>query len=550
MSQQLHQSKQFLQSAIVTTTGKFTQLQNVKQWIQRRGGTYVPWSPRLTHLLVGSETSTTDSPSWKLQYAQQSSIVILHESDILKCQSTELWVDKYAPAALSHVIGHAQQIKDLMSWLQGFTRDTKPVAALLTGPPGIGKTTTAHLCAKQAGYEIVELNASDMRSASAIREIFGKAARASCVGASVRHVRRLIILDEVDGMSASDRGGLAEITKFLREGCGFPVLCLANERTSPKLKGLGSICLDLRFSRPTKTVIAKSLLPVLRKEGLNLTTTAVEELCEANGNDIRSILNSLQFAAASSNGNSATAGTKDAILRSDIFSATGNLFGASATASLDQRQTWAFVDHSMIPLMVFEGYPKACERGGGDCWKAAEAMSTWDLTDARIGRSQAWGLLPAAMMSVVEAATVTKGPAPFQIFPQWLGKNSKRLKHRRYMNEVRNALVGIRGESGLIDTRAVLKARLFSPALAPAGVVSELQTLGLTRDHMLEYLTETCFEGHEITVDSKKKAAITREWKKACPPEISCNSKQVQVAESDAEIVDLDDPDELDVVDL
>ena len=37
-------------------------------------------------------------------------------------------------------------------------------AIMITGPPGIGKTTSAHLCAKLAGFTPIELNASDARS--------------------------------------------------------------------------------------------------------------------------------------------------------------------------------------------------------------------------------------------------------------------------------------------------------------------------------------------------------------------------------------------------
>ena len=43
-------------------------------------------------------------------------------------------------------------------------------AALLSGPPGIGKTTAAHLLGKECGYDIVELNASDKRDMSSIRK--------------------------------------------------------------------------------------------------------------------------------------------------------------------------------------------------------------------------------------------------------------------------------------------------------------------------------------------------------------------------------------------
>jgi len=41
--------------------------------------------------------------------------------------------------------------------------------ALLHGPPGLGKTTLAHIVAKHAGYNVVEMNASDDRSVEAFK---------------------------------------------------------------------------------------------------------------------------------------------------------------------------------------------------------------------------------------------------------------------------------------------------------------------------------------------------------------------------------------------
>ena len=524
----------FPKDARVTTTGTFSVL-DPKAWIQTHGGTYCAWNSRITHILVGSQFNPS---CWKLQTLGQrkSPFQILKEADLLETLPTDLWVDTYKPTSLHQVIGHAQQAKDLLTWLRQF-EPLKSKAALLTGPPGIGKTTTAHLVCKEAGYDVVEFNASDARSATAIRDILEKAGKSTALGATA-NTRRVIILDEVDGMSSSDRGGLAEITRFLRGGIAFPLLCIANERTSPKLRGLAATCLDIRFSRPTKTTIAKALMGIVKHEGLEVSHGELETLCEQSGNDIRSIVNSLQFAAKGKGG-------KDEILRTDIFSATGRLFGRCGQ-TMDEKMGWVFLDAAMIPLMVGEGYIQAAEKSKQGaatsldrCWKAADSLTAWDLLDHRIRRNQAWGLLPAAAAATVQAAEAAAGPAPFQIFPSWLGKYSKRLKHRRYLRDIRNCMGG---EDNLLDTRDMLRCRLYDPVLSPQQVVTELKELGLTRDMMLESLAETAFSGMEPVMDTKKKAALTREWNKQVMKEVK-DTKPSPTDESDAEVVDAEDED-------
>ena len=90
---------------------------------------------------------------------------------------TQLWTDRYAPQTLKEVCGNKGQIEKLQDWLNSFDASLKSEfkkpgkngmnvfrAVMITGPPGIGKTTSAHLCARLAGYTPIELNASDARS--------------------------------------------------------------------------------------------------------------------------------------------------------------------------------------------------------------------------------------------------------------------------------------------------------------------------------------------------------------------------------------------------
>lgn len=105
----------------------------------------------------------------------------------------QLWVEKYRPRSLKQLIGQQTPgscANRLLNWLRtwhhnmdqgkkrpasvGFTRGAHDdgalfKAALLSGPPGIGKTTTAHLVCQELEFSFVELNASDTRSKKSLQ---------------------------------------------------------------------------------------------------------------------------------------------------------------------------------------------------------------------------------------------------------------------------------------------------------------------------------------------------------------------------------------------
>lgn len=536
--------------------------EDLRSILSLRSVRVIPWASHIVALLVSDSLSSEGR--WKVAAALRRGIPVVREAEVVSAFAaaatsgpTDLWVDRYKPTSLGDVIGHKDSIAVLSTWLLSWSPTKEaPRAALLTGPPGIGKTTTAHLVAKACGYEIVELNASDERSASAVRRWFETASSSAHVGR-----KRVVIMDEVDGMSSGDRGGIGELARVIRS-CTFPILCIANDRGNPRMRPLASCCLDIRCSRPPRTLIAKALLKtVCAKEKLSVTADALETLCERNGNDIRSLLNALQFRGAEPQGGKPPSGSephqghkpssgsellqckKDELQRIDAFSATGRLFASSG--SLDERAALVYVDMGLVPLMVAEGYVAAAGKGhaghagrrdvstpllrGGApaddaldrCVSAGDALGFHDMIDTRIRRTQNWGLLPASIQSVVEAATVAGGPAPFQIFPSWLGKMSKTTKHRRMTREIRQR-GGFPSTEAVLDARSLLRARLFRAGLSGEAIVDDLVALGLTRDDMMETLVETVFTGDESAVaglDTKTKGAVTREWKKRAAAE-------------------------------
>ena len=451
--------------------------------------------------------------SWRYKQALKLGIPIVRKAPKVAeekhYEAKDMFVDKYAPKSIADIIGHKEQINQITTWLQSWDATSSAYpnerGVLVTGPPGIGKTTTVHLIAESLGYKVKEYNASDTRSVSMLRGLFALGIR--------RLVKEVIVMDEVDGLS--ERGGVGEIASIIKK-TSTPIICIANEKP-PKLRPIINACLDIKFNRPVKSTIATALLKVAKAEKIEMTKLDLEGLCEKNGNDIRSILNNLEFYGADT---VESKNDKDSNLRLDLFSATQKLIG-NKKASLDEAANLVFVDYNMIPLMVQEAYLGASRNSLEDAVYAAEFISAGDVINRRIHRTQDWSLLPHFVQSVVSAAKTVSGPAPFQIFPAWLGKNSKRLKHKRYIDDL-SSKVFCSNDSFRLDYAEPLQTILLNPLKADTllkpditSVIKTMDQMRYTRDDIMDNLQEVMFDKFELS--TKVKTAFTREYNKAHP---------------------------------
>ena len=335
--------------------------------------------------------------------------------------------------------------------------------------------------------------------------------------------KEVIIMDEIDGLS--ERGGVGEIADLIRKSL-TPIICIANE-CPPKLKPILSACTLIKCSRPVKSTIATALLSIAKKEEISITKAELEKLCEENGNDIRSILNRLEFYRgmdADSN--------KDATLRLDLFSATQKLFG-NKRATLDQAADFVYVDHFMVPLMVQEAYIAASKGSLDDIVAASEFISDGDLFQKRLMRTQDWSLLPHVVQTTVAAARIVSGPAPFQIFPQLLGKNSRRMKHMRMMEEM-SRHQGCSSTSLRLDRAEWMNRILLTPLNTEKpdikGAIQRMKEMAVTRDELIES-TGVLFSPVELS--TKVKTALTREYNKTV---VSVKKKVIDSESEEEEI--------------
>ena len=78
-----------------------------------------------------------------------------------------------------------------------------------------------------------------------------------------RSEKSLIIMDEVDGMSNGDRGGITAIIDMIKK-TKIPIICICNDRQSQKIKSLAGHCYDIKFHKPNKKAIVNRLEAIIK----------------------------------------------------------------------------------------------------------------------------------------------------------------------------------------------------------------------------------------------------------------------------------------------
>ena len=198
-----------------------------------------------------------------------------------------MWSEKYRPQIISDMVGNEDARATIVEWFVKWKKGTKPL--LLVGPPGIGKTTIAYLVAKQFGYDLIGLNASDVRSKSRINEILVPVlSNVSVLGTP------MIFVDEVDGIHGrSDYGGASALIDILKEST-VPIVLAANCDTSDKMKGVKKAVKTVHFKKIPPRLLRIYLENILKKQNAQLSPGALIKVIDKSKGDIRSMINFAQ----------------------------------------------------------------------------------------------------------------------------------------------------------------------------------------------------------------------------------------------------------------
>ncbi|PZD37640.1 BRCT domain type II [Pyrenophora tritici-repentis] len=489
---------------------------------------------------------------------------------------SRLWTTKYAPTSLSQICGNKTTVEKIQRWLQMFPKNLKTGfkmagkdgsgvfrAVILHGPPGIGKTTAAHLVAKLEGYDIVERNASDTRSKKLIEDgLRGVPSTNSLHGYFAGDGKKVegskkklvLIMDEVDGMSAGDRGGVGALAAVCKK-TEVPMILICNDRRLPKMKPFDYVTYDLPFRRPTVDQIRSRIMTITFREGLKMPPAVINALIEGSHADIRQVVNMISTAKLDQTVMDFDKGKtmsknweKHVVLKPwDITQKIlgGGMFASNSKATLHDKIELYFNDHEFSPLMLQENYLgtnpiQSLSYSGKEknlknlelISKAADSISDGDLVDRMIhGSQQQWSLMPThAVFSFVRPASFVSGSTAGNQtrFTSWLGKNSTTNKLSRMIKEIQ-AHMRLRSSGDRHEVRQQYVPLLWTDLVqklqkegkeAVPQIIELMDSYYLTKDDFdaIMELGVGPMDQEKVKIETQAKATFTRLYNQQSHP--------------------------------
>ncbi|MEM1508672.1 MAG: replication factor C large subunit [Thermofilaceae archaeon] len=341
----------------------------------------------------------------------------------MNSRATQPWTEKYRPKTIDEVIGNSDTKKVFVAWLNKWLAGRpEKKAALLYGPPGCGKTSLVHAAAYQLGLELVEANASDVRTSDALkRRVF----RAATEGVLLSTRGKIILLDEVDGVSPRDAGGLETILEII-QASRYPVVLTANDPWDPRLRDLRSMSEVIEFRRLGIREIINALSEICRKEGIECDPAVIRELASNSEGDLRAAINDLQ---------SISLGKRKVTLedleilgyrakQENMFEIVRSVLAAKRPETAKAILGLPSLDYETLIQWINENIPHQYSPSLVAIADAYDALSKADILISRIKREQAWTLLPYALDMMTAGVASARERPQFRFvkysFPQKL----------------------------------------------------------------------------------------------------------------------------------
>ncbi|MSS74221.1 replication factor C large subunit [Candidatus Pacearchaeota archaeon] len=334
------------------------------------------------------------------------------------------FVEKYRPKLSKELVGQEKSVQEVEKFLKEFP---KKKALILHGPPGVGKTTLVHAIAKENNIDIFELNASDLRNRLKLEEVLKPASQQHSLFKS----NKILLMDEVDGVTGEDRGGVPELIRII-DKTAHPIIMTGNDIWDSKFSELRPKCKLVEMKSATIENLVKVINDVLRKEGVEENPHFLKQIAIKSQGDLRAALNDVQTYVLTDRSN--VDFLEERHKEDSIFNILKKLFQERENHLNLFDNTSMSLDE--ILLWIEENIPR--EYKGKELARAYLALAKADVFRGRIYKQQFWRFL--VYQNIFQSAGIsyakdkpksafTKYERPQRILKIWLN-NTKMAKKK------------------------------------------------------------------------------------------------------------------------
>ncbi|KAG7663854.1 RFC4 [[Candida] subhashii] len=205
------------------------------------------------------------------------------------------WVEKYRPHILDDIVGNSETIERLKI----IARDGNMPNMIISGLPGIGKTTSIHCLAyellgpKHYQQATLELNASDDRGIDVVRNKIKQFAQTKISLPPGR--QKIIILDEADSMTPGAQQALRRTMEIYSNTTRFAFAC---NQSSKIIEPLQSRCAILRYNKLADQEVLARLLEIAKMDDVKYNSEGLQALIFTAEGDMRQAINNMQSTVA------------------------------------------------------------------------------------------------------------------------------------------------------------------------------------------------------------------------------------------------------------
>ncbi|MCU0861890.1 MAG: replication factor C large subunit [Methanomassiliicoccales archaeon] len=315
---------------------------------------------------------------------------------------SEDWTELYRPKSLKEVVGNPKAVKELKDWAIAWENGTPPKrVAVLIGPPGVGKTSTALALASEFGWGVVEMNASDQRNGEAIRRIALRGALSDTFTDSGDYLshregrKKLIILDEADNLfGREDKGAIPAIVELIAKTM-HPVVLIVNDfyGLSRKSSAIKDRTLQIKFTKIAVPTVRTLLRKIAADRSISAPEGVLEIIAKNSNGDLRAAIRDLQALGL---GNpelreEQALALDNRLTSKSMYDLMAEIFQGTSPRNA-QRMAWDIQETpEFIMLWVEENLPLAY-RDTEDLWRGFHLLARADIMLGRVARRQYFAL--------------------------------------------------------------------------------------------------------------------------------------------------------------